>query len=47
MGKDYNEITFTKIRVCGIECDFSDIRIDNSTVPKDKYQYEGDLTVQK
>lgn len=40
MGKDYNGATFTKIRVCGIECDFSDMRIDRSTVPKERYQYE-------
>lgn len=40
MGKDYNETAFTKIRVCGIECDFSGMRIDRSTVPKERYQYE-------
>lgn len=31
---------FQKISVCGIPCDFSDMRIDRSTVPKGKYQYE-------
>ena len=26
--------------MCGIECDFSDMRIDRSSVPKKRYQYE-------
>ncbi len=30
----------TKVRVCGIVCDFSDMRIDKSTVPEGRYQYE-------
>lgn len=40
MRADYNKETFTRVRVCGIECDFSDMRIDRSTVPKGRYQYE-------
>ena len=40
MQLDYGQETFTKVRVCGIECDFSDMRIDRSTVTKGKYQYE-------
>ena len=37
---DYNKEQFEKVRVCGIECLFSDIRIERSTVPEGKYQYE-------
>ena len=37
---DYRTETFQKVSVCGIPCDFSDMRIDRSTVPKDRYQYE-------
>lgn len=40
MRADYNKETFTRVRICGIECDFSDMRIDRSTVPKTRYQYE-------
>lgn len=40
MRADYNKETFTRVRVCGIECDFSDMRIDRSTVPEGRYQYE-------
>lgn len=40
MRADYNKETFTRVRVCGIECDFSNMRIDRSTVPKGRYQYE-------
>lgn len=40
MRLDYSKEKFTKVRVCGIECNFSDMRIDRSTVPKKKYQYE-------
>ncbi len=40
MRADYNRETFTRVQVCGIECDFSDMRIDRSTVPKTRYQYE-------
>lgn len=37
---DYRKEKFQKVRVCGIECDFSEMRIDRSTVPKGRYQYE-------
>lgn len=40
MGFDYRTEKFQKVSVCGIECDFSDIRIDKSTVPNGLYQYE-------
>ncbi len=37
---DYRTETFQKVSVCGIPCDFSDMRIDRSTVPEGRYQYE-------
>lgn len=37
---DYKNEVFSKVSVCGIPCEFSDMRIDRSTVPKGKYQYE-------
>ena len=40
MQFDYRREKYTKARVCGIECDFNDIRIDRTTVPKSRYQYE-------
>ncbi|MDE5695884.1 MAG: hypothetical protein K2I96_00495 [Lachnospiraceae bacterium] len=41
MGRyDYRTEHFQKVSVCGIKCEFSDIRIDRSTVPEGKYQYE-------
>ena len=40
MQLDYRQEKFTKVRVCGIVCDFSDMRIDRSTVPEGRYQYE-------
>ena len=41
MGRlDYKTEHFQKVSVCGIRCEFSDMRIDRSTVPKGKYQYE-------
>ncbi len=36
----YSEERFSKVRVCGIECGFSDIRIDRNTIPEGKYLYE-------
>ncbi len=33
MQTDYKKEKFAEVRVCGIECDFSDMRIDRSTVP--------------
>lgn len=37
---DYNTEIFEKVSVCGIPCDFNDMRIDRATVPEGKYQYE-------
>lgn len=40
MRRDYRREKFQKVSVCGIPCDFSDMRIDRSTVPEERYQYE-------
>lgn len=40
MRVDYNNEKFTKVMISGIECDFSDMRIDRNTIPEGKYQYE-------
>lgn len=40
MRIDYRTERFQKVSVCGIPCDFSDMCIDRSTVPKGRYQYE-------
>ena len=40
MQLDYRREKFNKVKVCGVECDFSDMRIDRSTVPEGRYQYE-------
>ncbi len=37
---DYRTAQFEKVNVCGIECEFHDMRIDRSTIPEEKYQYE-------
>lgn len=37
---DYRKEKFEKVRVCGIECEFNDMRIEQVTVPKGKYLYE-------
>ncbi|MCH5250549.1 MAG: hypothetical protein J1E98_11475 [Lachnospiraceae bacterium] len=37
---DYKTEIFEKVSVCGIPCDFNDMRIDRDTVPVGKYQYE-------
>lgn len=37
---DYREERFSKVSVCGIECDFNDMRIERGTVPDGRYQYE-------
>ena len=37
---DYEKVDFEKVSVCGIECEFSSMRIDRDTVPEGKYQYE-------
>ena len=36
----YDEEKFSKVKVCGIECEFSDMRIDRSSIPEGKYLYE-------
>ena len=40
MRKDYRTELFEKVSVCGILCEFSDIRIDRDTIPEGRYQYE-------
>ncbi len=40
MRLDYRKDTFSKVSVCGVECEFSDMRIECSSVPEGKYQYE-------
>ena len=37
---DYKTELFEKVNVCGIPCEFNDMRIDRSTVTAGKYQYE-------
>ena len=37
---DYGKVTFEKISVCGMECEFNGMRIDRNTVPEGRYQYE-------
>ena len=37
---DYRTEKFQKVSVCGIPCEFSDMRIARDTVPEGKYQYE-------
>lgn len=37
---DYRKEAFLKVSVCGIECDFSGLRIDRNSVPDGMYQYE-------
>ena len=36
----YSTEQIEKVRVCVMECEFNDMRIDRSTVPKGKYQYQ-------
>ena len=36
----YRSEQFEKVSACGMECEFNDMRIDRSTVPKGKYQYQ-------
>lgn len=40
MRLDYRTEKFQRVSVCGIPCDFNDMRIDRSTVPEERYQYE-------
>lgn len=37
---DYKTELFEKVSVCGIPCEFNDMRIDRDTIPESKYQYE-------
>ena len=37
---DYRKSSFSMVRVCGILCEFHDMRIYNNTVPEGKYKYE-------
>ena len=37
---DYKNEAFSKVSVCGMLCEFSDMRIDRNTIPEGKYQYE-------
>lgn len=36
----YDEERFSKVQVCGIECEFSDMRIDRGSIPEGKFMYE-------
>ena len=38
--RSYKTESFEKVSVCGIPCNFSDIRIDRSTVTEGRYMYE-------
>lgn len=40
MRLDYRCETFSKVSVCGVECEFNDMRIERSSVPAGMYQYE-------
>lgn len=37
---DYKKESFLKVKVCGIECEFNDMRIDRDTIPEGRYLYE-------
>lgn len=40
MRYDYREEVFELVRVKGILCEFHDMRIERSSVPEGKFQYE-------
>lgn len=40
MRLDYRKERFSKVSVCGVECEFNDMRIVRDSVPEGKYQYE-------
>lgn len=40
MQYDYNKEHFQQVTVGGIDCRFSNARIDRKTVPEGKFQYE-------
>ena len=39
-GLNYGQEIFSKVRVCGMECGFNDMRIDRGNVPEGRYRYE-------
>lgn len=40
MRLDYRKERFSKVGVCGVECEFNDMRIERSSVSEGRYQYE-------
>ena len=42
MRLDYRKERFSKVSVCGVECEFNDMRIERSSVPDGKHQYEAE-----
>lgn len=40
MRLDYRKERFSKVSVCGVECEFNDMRIERSRVSEGRYQYE-------
>ena len=36
MRLDYRKERFSKVGVCGVECEFNDMRIERSSVPEGK-----------
>lgn len=36
----YDEEVWQKGKICGFDCEFSDMRIDKKSIPKGKYIYE-------
>ena len=40
MRSDYRTESFSKVSVCGVECEFNDVRIERSSVPVGKSRYE-------
>lgn len=40
MRLDYRKERFSRVNVCGVECEFNNMRIERSSVPEGKYQYE-------
>lgn len=36
----YRTEVFSRVSVCGVECEFNDMRIEHNSVPEGKYQYE-------
>lgn len=40
MNGDYRTEKMQEVEVCGIRCEFSDMRITSETIPEGKFQYE-------